>query len=182
MNIYIQNNKTGEIYSKGDSSFNKELDIFYKPDYVEEVAISFALCTRILKSGKYIKKRFVESYYDSLYLATILKPNLTKDSPFADNIYIINSLDNTFTLSKDVIKFSETKTKRFKADNLKIESILIKEDLEKMIENISSHTTLKSGDFVCVEIFDLGNINNRYEFSLQDEQGETIFESSILIC
>ena len=81
MNIIVKTS-TGRITVRPDTTWEKDNEDFYPPEFVEELTYSPVLFARILKPGRSIGRKFAGRYYDSVGFGVLLYPeNLMDGSP-----------------------------------------------------------------------------------------------------
>lgn len=81
MNIIVKTS-TGRITVRPDTTWEKDNEDFYPPEFVDELTYSPVLFARILKPGRSIGKKFALRYYDSVGFGVLLYPeNLIDGSP-----------------------------------------------------------------------------------------------------
>lgn len=81
MNIIVKTS-TGRITVRPDTTWEKDNEDFYPPEFVDELTYAPVLFARILKPGRSVGKKFAPRYYDSVGFGVLLYPeNLIDDSP-----------------------------------------------------------------------------------------------------
>lgn len=81
MNIIV-NTSSGRITVRPDTTWEKDNEDFYPPEFVDELTYSPVLFARILKPGRSIGRKFASRYYDSVGFGVLLYPeNLIDGSP-----------------------------------------------------------------------------------------------------
>lgn len=159
MNILVQN-AAGKCLMRPDTSINRENGDFYVPDDVDAVGWSPALFARISKAGKAVQPGFAARYYDSFAFGVLLHPSCeTRDgkahyckacAAIYDNSTVIpyplcsaetlNDTDKSFYVAKD--------GKEVYLCNLEG----LRGRLEQAIAKCSSHSSVRIGDMVAVEL------------------------------
>ena len=81
MNIIVKT-PNGRITVRPDTTWEKDNEDFYPPEFVDELTYSPVLFARILKPGRSVGRKFTSRYYDSVGFGVLLYPeNLMDGSP-----------------------------------------------------------------------------------------------------
>ena len=81
MNIIVKT-LSGHITVRPDTTWEKDNEDFYPPEFVEELTYSPVLFARVMKPGRSVGKKFAARYYDSVGYRMILYPeNLLDGTP-----------------------------------------------------------------------------------------------------
>ena len=81
MNIIVKTS-SGHITVRPDTTWEKDNEDFYPPEFVEELTYSPVLFARVLKPGRSVGKKFASRYYDSVGYGVLLYPeNLMDGTP-----------------------------------------------------------------------------------------------------
>ena len=81
MNIIVKTS-FGRITVRPDTTWEKDNEDFYPPEFVEELTYTPVLFARILKPGRSIGIKFASRYYDSVGFGVLLYPeNLIDGTP-----------------------------------------------------------------------------------------------------
>ena len=73
MNIIVKTS-AGRITVRPDTTWEKDNEDFYPPEFVEEVTFTPVLFARILKPGRSVGKKFASRYYDNIGFGILLFP------------------------------------------------------------------------------------------------------------
>lgn len=81
MNIIVKTS-SGHITVRPDTTWEKDNEDFYPPEFVDELTYSPVLFARILKPGRSVGRKFASRYYDSIGFGVLLYPeNMLDDTP-----------------------------------------------------------------------------------------------------
>lgn len=170
MNILVLN-AAGKCLMRPDTSINKENVDFYVPDDVDAVGWSPAVFARISKAGKAVQPDFAGRYFDSLSFGLMLHPSCEIRDGHAhyckacaavfdhstiipyplSGADVLDNAENSFVLSKDGKEFFRCDTQGTRAR------------IEEAIVKCSSHTSIRIGDFVAVELAAVADLVFRKE-------------------
>lgn len=73
MNIIVKTS-SGHITVRPDTTWEKDNEDFYPPEFVDELTYSPVLFARILKPGRSVGRKFASRYYDSIGFGVLLYP------------------------------------------------------------------------------------------------------------
>ena len=81
MNIIVKTS-SGHITVRPDTTWEKDNEDFYPPEFVDELTYSPVLFARILKPGRSVGRKFASRYYDSIGFGVVLYPeNMLDGTP-----------------------------------------------------------------------------------------------------
>ncbi len=81
MNIIVKT-ASGHITVRPDTTWEKDNEDFYPPEFVDALTYSPVLFARVLKPGRSVGGKFASRYYDSVGYGVLLYPeNLLDDTP-----------------------------------------------------------------------------------------------------
>lgn len=81
MNIIVKTS-SGHITVRPDTTWEKDNEDFYPPEFVDELKYSPVLFARILKPGRSVGRKFASRYYDSIGFGVLLYPeNMLDGTP-----------------------------------------------------------------------------------------------------
>ncbi len=81
MNIIVKTS-SGHITVRPDTTWEKDNEVFYPPEFVDELTYSPVLFARILKPGRSVGRKFASRYYDSIGFGVLLYPeNMLDGTP-----------------------------------------------------------------------------------------------------
>lgn len=154
MNILVCS-RDGRCSARPDTSLNKENGDFYVPDGCTAVAWSPVVFVRISKAGKAVNAAFAGRYYDSLCFGILLHA----DCPYADSgIFDHSSVVSTpMTAREDFrkdlsIAVDGREIFSAKSDDPFMDDVALKSAVEEAIVKCSACTSLRTGDFIAVEL------------------------------
>lgn len=165
MNIIVKTS-SGRIVVRPDTTWEKDNEDFYPPEFVDELTYSPVLFARILKPGRSIGRKFAGRYYDSVGFGVLLYPeNLIDGSPesYAQAI----CLDHTSFLPAPFFPPSSLEGKgcKFKLECEGKELFTSEEVSLNMIEDAIVEATkmlyIRTGDLIAIELADRSPLTNR---------------------
>lgn len=163
MNIITKPHGSKLHYIKPDISYNKDWNDYFCPDTITELAAAPFIYTRIERSGKAIASKFAERYYSGVGYGVQLIATSLLQSNHPESWHLAHSLDNTVYLSKlhtpeesgEIIQVLHG----WKTDedfSQKEKSTLFHKNpnflINSAIEEISIYSSLKTGDFIVLEL------------------------------
>lgn len=81
MNIIVKTS-SGKIAVRPDTTWEKDNEDLYPPEFVDELTYSPVLFARILKPGRSVGRKFASRYYDSVGFGVLLYPeNMLDGTP-----------------------------------------------------------------------------------------------------
>lgn len=81
MNIIVRT-YGGSIIVRPDTTWSRNNDDYFVPDFVDEISWSPVVCVRISRLGKHIEEKFASRYYDGAGKGVLLYPeNLLDGTP-----------------------------------------------------------------------------------------------------
>lgn len=171
MNIIVKTS-SGRITVRPDTTWEKDNEDFYPPEFVDELTYAPVLFARILKPGRSVGKKFASRYYDSVGFGVLLYPeNIMDGSPesYAQSI----CLDHTSFLPSPF----------FPASRIGLEGSLFRLECEReelfsydgssldMIEDAIAESTkmvyIRTGDLVAIELADRKPLARRPDGSVR---------------
>lgn len=164
MNIVVFKQDHGEFYYKPDSTLQRESCEIYRPDYIEGYGINLTFFGRLEKGAKYVSREFAKRYYKQCGFGLELTPHFnTQKSSIKPSPFVSLCLDRSFITFPDYIKIEELDNDSvfetlLTIDNniyhisLPISKLLL--EIDAAIEKITPYFSLKSGDFVAINIDD----------------------------
>jgi len=128
----------GAIIVRPDTTWSRNNDDYYVPEFVDEISWSPVLCVRISRLGKFIGEKFASRYYDGAGKGVLLYPeNLLDGSP--ESFASAQILDRTSCI---VLPEGDV-------------SILGEEDkalIDKTLSEASRVARVRAGDILAVEL------------------------------
>ncbi len=147
MNILTISYNSDFHYIRPDISLNKDSNDYFCPDGITEITVAPFMYIRIERAGKAISCKFAQRYYSAVgYGVNLTAASLIK-SEIPQSFQTANSLDNTTYVSR-LHSFEEFPTDLF--ENLSEERI--KELFNIEIEKITRLTSVRTGDYIAIEL------------------------------
>lgn len=157
MNIIVKT-YNGKIISRPDTSWEKDSEDFYPPDFIESITLSPVIFARICKPGKRVCLKFAGRYYDSFGYGVLLYPeNLIGGEP--EDFACASCIDHTSFLPFPLNEKGKERAGFILYKNGKKifqQEADIGDLIEKSICEASERTCLRTGDFVAIELAQRG--------------------------
>lgn len=148
-----------------DTTWEKDNEDFYPPEFVDELTYSPVLFARVLKPGRSVGRKFASRYYDSVGFGVLLYPeNMLDGTPegYAQAI----CLDHTSFLPTPM--FSPQRLEedsRFSLFRNEVELFTFDRPSLNMIEDALVEATkllyIRTGDLIAIELSDRKPLTNR---------------------
>jgi 2-keto-4-pentenoate hydratase/2-oxohepta-3-ene-1,7-dioic acid hydratase in catechol pathway len=177
--VFIEKNNQFRLIP--DSALLLKNRPLFRPDYVQALHAKIALVVKINRLGKYIQEKFASAYYDEIgfainfYDKNCLETLIQKGFPWER----ATCFDGSFALS-EFMKLSEIPEHPeliFSKNNTNNQKSTIqnqKSKIPSIISNLSSHMTLKIGDYIAFELdeptFAPFEINDSLQLLLNDKE------------
>ena len=175
MNIVVLSNK-GHVYCRPDTSWERDNEDFYVPDFVDRLNYSPILFARISKPGKSISSTFAHRYYDAVNFGLFLYPQSLLDIPgegwacaacLDHSSFLPFPLYNPITLGEKENRFVLKSISNASEECLFSCCAPDKNLIEKAIEQVSRYCYLRCGDMVAIELQQMSFLCDRSVESLQ---------------
>lgn len=148
-----------------DTTWEKDNEDFYPPEFVDELTYSPVLFARILKPGRSVGRKFASRYYDSVGFGVLLYPeNMLDGTPegYAQAI----CLDHTSFLPTPMFQPQRLEEDgRFSLFRNEVELFAFDHPSLNMIEGALVEATkllyIRTGDLIAVELSDRKPLTNR---------------------
>ena len=157
MNIIVRT-FSGHYVTRPDTTWEKDNEDFFPPDFVGRLDFSPVLFARICKPGRSVGRRFASRYYDSVNYGILLYPaDHIGDGPecFAEAL----TLDHTSFLPAPLLTAGELSGRAFSITkdgteifSLRMSSSEISEAVEKAISEATSRIYIRTGDLIAIEL------------------------------
>lgn len=155
MNIIVKTS-SGHITVRPDTTWEKDNEDFYPPEFVDELTYSPVLFARILKPGRSVGRKFASRYYDSIGFGVLLYPeNMLDDTPegYAQAI----SLDHTSFLPSPMFPPERLeKNGHFRLLRNEHDLFVFDQPSLNMIEDAIVEATkllyIRTGDLIAIEL------------------------------
>ncbi len=166
MNIIIKPYGSDTCYCRPDTTWERENKDFYSPECVNELHWTPILFVRISKAGKCIAGKFASRYYDAFGFGALMyigdfMPCLASAS-CADRTSLL-----PFPLYNTIVLENEGNTYEVSKNNESIFNIscgsTLKGRIEEAICKASQLTSLRTGDFVAIELAPAASLASRTE-------------------
>ena len=148
-----------------DTTWEKDNEDFYPPEFVDELTYSPVLSARILKPGRSVGRKFASRYYDSVGFGVLLYPeNMLDGTPegYAQAI----CLDHTSFLPTPMFQPQRLEEDgRLSLFRNEVELFTFDRPSLNMIEDALVEATkllyIRTGDLIAVELSDRKPLTNR---------------------
>lgn len=155
MNIIVKTS-SGHITVRPDTTWEKDNEDFYPPEFVDELTYSPVLFARILKPGRSVGRKFASRYYDSIGFGVLLYPdNMLDGTPegYAQAI----CLDHTSFLPSPMFPPERLeKNGHFRLFRNEHDLFVFDQPLLNMIEDAIVEATkllyIRTGDLIAIEL------------------------------
>lgn len=154
MNIIVKTS-AGNYIVRPDTTWEKDNEDFFPPDYIEELSFTPVLFARITKPGKSIGLRFAYRYYNLISCGMLLYPeNLMDGSPEA--FAASSCIDHTSFLSDPLFDKGELGSRDFRI--LAGESEIFRSGnmsaalIENALSEASARVYMRTGDIIAAEL------------------------------
>lgn len=185
MNIIVKT-YSGHIITRPDTTWEKDSDDLYLPDFINSLSYSPVLYTRISKPGRSIAPRFADRYYDSFNFGVLLLPEDINDGT-EEGFAAASCIDHTSFLPYDRFPVEKIgKEFRLKREDTQLfytdgQSIA---DIENTICEATSHLYVRTGDLLAIELAPRKHLYSREEGNtsiLGTYGNETIIDFRIVV-
>lgn len=161
MNIIVRT-CSGQYITRPDTTWEKDNEDFYPPEFVERLTFTPILFARISKPGRSVSKQFAHRYYDAINYGVLLYPeNLINGSE--TSFATASMIDHTSFLPAPLynrITLGETENvfKLFAKKETSDEKELFtyNQGTEELINAALSDATqyiyIRTGDILCIEL------------------------------
>ena len=164
MNIIVKTS-SGRITVRPDTTWEKDNEDFYPPEFVDELTYSPVLFARVLKPGRSVGRKFASRYYDSVGYGVLLYPeNMLDGTPegYAQAI----CLDHTSFLPSPMFPPEGLeKNGHFHLFRNEHDLFAFDQPLLNMIEDAIVEATkllyIRTGDLIAIELSDRKPLTNR---------------------
>ena len=161
MNIIVKTS-SGHITVRPDTTWEKDNEDFYPPEFVNELTYSPVLFARVLKPGRSVGKKFASRYYDSVGYGVLLYPeNMIDGTPegYAQAI----CLDHTSFLPSPM--FPPERLEKIRLFRNEHDLFVFDQPSLNMIEDAIVEATkllyIRTGDLIAIELSDRKPLTNR---------------------
>lgn len=156
MNIIVKT-YSGKIISRPDTTWEKDNEDFYTPDFVERITLSPVLFAKICKPGRRVGRKFAERYYDSFSYGVLLYPeNLIggEEEDFACASCIDHTSFLPFPLYRKELQGKDTPVfSLFKnGEEIYTGQAPVEDLIKKGISEVTERIQIRTGDLVAFEL------------------------------
>ena len=164
MNIIVKTS-SGKITVRPDTTWEKDNEDFYPPEFVNELTYSPVLFARILKPGRSVGKKFASRYYDSVGFGVLLYPENMLDGTQEGYAQAI-CLDHTSFLPSPMFPPERLeKNGHFRLFRNEQDLFTFDQPSLNMIEDAIVEATkllyIRTGDLIAIELSDRKSLINR---------------------
>ncbi len=156
MNIILKTH-SGRIVARPDTTWEKDNEDFYPPEFVESMTFSPVIFCRVSKPGRSVGERFASRYYDGIGFGVMLYPENLIDGS-AEGYAQASCLDHTSflpypTFAKETMEENNAPFKLCKDGEVVYSSAEHSlEVLEQAIVEATKMVYIRTGDIVAVEL------------------------------
>ncbi len=147
MNILTVSHNSDFYYIRPDISLNRDSNDYFCPDGITEITVAPFIYIRMDKAGKAVSRKFAPRYYSTVGYGVNLTAASLINCEVPQSFLTANSLDNTTYVSA-TYSFEEFPFEIL--DNLSGEKI--KEIFNEQIEKITRLTSVRTGDYIAIEL------------------------------
>ena len=168
MNILVKT-YSGHIVSRPDTTWEKDNEDFFPPDFVGRLDFSPVLFARICKPGRSVGARFASRYYDSVNYGILLYPaDHMHEGPecYAESL----TLDHTSFLPAPLLPVGELSGAGFALMkngtdifSAKLSAAEITAMVEKSLKEVTSRIYIRTGDLIAIELSPVSYLATRIE-------------------
>ena len=173
MNIVLKT-ASGHVIVRPDTTWEKDNDDLYLPDFVDTLSFTPILFVRMSRPGRSIRKEFAGRYYDSFGYGLLFYPEELDDGS-AEGFAAASCLDKTSILPSplynmvvlgnegNVFRLEKEGKEIFSCEAFKESAVRTVADVDTLIEEVTSHVSVRTGDMVAIELAPRQVIYNREE-------------------
>jgi len=168
VNIIVSQNDKNSYHFRPDNTLTKGSGEYYQPASIECIEVAPALAIRIDRAAKGLSKQFAHRYISRYSYGLLIYPEAKEGYLYANNATqatailqstLKTTLDNTTYISEDFISIEEAGGAIIslaidnQARQYKIPPVdLLKESIYELIERVTIHSSLKTGDLIFMEL------------------------------
>ncbi len=177
MNIILKTSG-GHVIVRPDTTWEKDNDDLYLPDFVQSLSYTPILFVRMSRPGRSIQKEFASRYYDSFGYGMLFYPDDLDDGT-PEGFAAASCLDKTSLLpfplynmvvlgnEGNVFQLEKAGQPLFSCDASQESAIRSTADVDALIEEVTGRVSVRTGDMVAIELAPRMNIFRREEGNLQ---------------
>lgn len=171
MNIVVKT-AAGKYIVRPDTTWERDNEDVYLPEFVDEVSYSPVLFARISKPGRSVGEEFAERYYDGIGYGVLLYPENMIDGT-AEGFACASCLDHTsflpFPVYNKITLGREGNVFELKADGKSIFSCNSGDAgmIRKAIAEATRYIYIRTGDILAIELDSRKHLCSRQDKPLQ---------------
>lgn len=159
MNIIVRTN-SGRYIVRPDTTWEKDNEDFFPPEFVRELSFSPVVFARICKPGRSVGQNFASRYYDLMGFGVLLYPHGMIDGS-EEGFAAASCLDHTSFLPSP----TESREEFCSSDSFEIRCLkgnsgtcifrhsgFMTSDMEKAIAEATRFIYIRTGDLIAVEL------------------------------
>ena len=155
MNIIVKPYEGTACYCRPDTTWERENKDFYVPDTVDRLLWAPVLFARISKAGKHIGTKFVSRYYDSVNFGALIYCRINaKEEQMSISCADHTSLLPAPLYNPVVMDNEDALFEVFRNEERIFGGKAHKSQIEEAVCKASRLVSLRTGDFVAVELSD----------------------------
>lgn len=168
MNIVLKS-YAGKVTVRPDTTWEKDSESFYPPEFVNGLSYTPVLFARISKPGRSVGRSFATRYYDSVGYGVLLYPEDLLDG--SEEAYACAScLDHTSFLpypAEERIMLGHNKSFKLSAISEGSEVALFEHNsaeacvIEELISEVTRYIYIRTGDLVALELAERKHLCSR---------------------
>lgn len=157
MNIVVKT-ASGHFIVRPDTTWERDCEDFYPPEFVEDITMVPVLFARISKPGRSIGKKFASRYYDALGYGILLYPENLVDAQAPESFAAASCLDHTsfICIPQDAAASLQDAGREFSisvnAHAALSTGKLSSETIEQAIADATRSIYVRTGDLIAIEL------------------------------
>ncbi|MCR5002909.1 MAG: hypothetical protein K5984_00920 [Bacteroidales bacterium] len=156
MNIIVKT-KDGGLMVRPDTTWEKDNEDFYPPEFVQELTYTPVLFARVCKPGRSVGEQFADRYFDSIGFGILLYPENLIDgketgiceATMVDHTSFLTApMYNRITLGQEgnVFRLCKNGEKIYEYDGGSVEMI------KKALSEATRYIFIRTGDMIAIEL------------------------------
>lgn len=154
MNIVV-NTYTGKCIVRPDTTWEKDNEDFYPPEFVERISCTPVLFARVSKPGRSVGERFASRYYDAIGYGVLLYPENMLDGS-EEGYACASCVDHTsfisFPGSEPSCLEGEAFTLSRGGEEIFSTTGCTRAMIEKAIAEVTKYVYIRTGDVIAIEL------------------------------
>lgn len=168
MNIVVRT-YSGKYIVRPDTTWEKDSEDFFPPEFVNALTLSPVLVARVLKPGRSVGERFAERYYDFVGFGALLYPEDMLEGS-AEGFACASCLDHTSFIPAPSFSAAQIEGQKVKVVKNGSEVLFdlegisgVKEMIAKAIAEATRFIYIRTGDLIAIELAPRGPVASREE-------------------